>query len=242
MLAGTMLAGSMLAGSMTLALTGCHDGEAATPPTTPTTPTTPTIQSWAEPPVVTATDDDAERAMAPGVGPGVDARDQYALAMAIQTARRTRDDRAGALARTRQAWIGRRYRWEVAFVPALCGVAGPCVVMPFDHHRERTHPIRQGWLPRLELTADQRAALESTCQAHARCVIELSGQLRQFELSTEQPTSLTLSEIQVHGARAATPSESWIRGMRRPNVRPMPRATTDRDTRSIEAVVASGLG
>lgn len=209
-----------------MALAGCHDGDAAT------------TASSVQPPGAATIDDDPPTAMDPAVDP----RDQYALAAAIQTARHTRDDLAGALARTRRAWIGRRYRWEVAFVPALCGTAGACVVMPFDHHRDQAHPIRQGWLPRLELTADERAELRTTCQAHLRCVIDLSGQLSQFELSTEQPTSLTLTDIQLHGTRAAAPSESWVRGVRRPSARPMPRATTHHDTRSIEAVVASGLG
>ena len=238
MTARSMLARWMIAGGITLVLAGCHDGEAAT------------TGSPVQPPAAATIDDDPQTAREPGVDPAmdpamdpaVDPRDQYALAAAIQTARRTRDDLAGALARTRRAWIGRRYRWEVAFVPALCGTAGACVVMPFDHHRDRAHPIRQGWLPRLELTADQRAELRATCQAHPRCVIDLSGQLGQFELSTEQPTSLTLTDIQLHGTRAAAPSESWVRGVRRPRARAMPPATTHPDTRSIEAVVASGLG
>ncbi len=148
-----------------------------------------------------------------------DSRDQYALAHAIMSAQRS-DDVEGSLARTRSEWIGRRYRWEVALVPALCSAAavGPCVVMPFDHGRDPEHSIHQGWLPKLDLSPDERSALLDACEAHRRCVIELSGTLRKFELSTERPTSLTLADVEVHGTRAATDDESWIRSGRQPKL------------------------
>jgi hypothetical protein len=148
----------------------------------------------------------------------VDPRDQYALAQAIAQARASTQQLETALARTRSAWIGRRYRWELAFMPALCGETGPCVMMPFDHRRDPEHPIRQGWLPRLELPDAERRALADACGGHARCVVDVSGQLGQLELSTEQPTSLTLSQVELHGAREAGASESWVLGTRRPVV------------------------
>jgi hypothetical protein len=148
--------------------------------------------------------------------PDADPRDQYALAHAIASARASRDELAPALARTRSEWVGRRYRWELAFMPALCADAGSCVMMPFDHQRDPEHPIRQGWLPRLELPDAERQALHDACQGHARCVVDLSGDLGQLELSTEQPTSLTLSRVEIHGVREAAPSESWVLAPRRP--------------------------
>lgn len=147
---------------------------------------------------------------------GIDPRDQYALAHAIAQARASREQLETALARTRSAWIGRRYRWELAFVPALCGQEGSCVMMPFDHQRDPEHPIRQGWLPRLDLPGEERRALHEACRGHARCVVDLSGHLGQLELSMEQPTSMTLSQVELHGVRDAAPGESWVLAPRRP--------------------------
>jgi hypothetical protein len=147
--------------------------------------------------------------------PAVDPRDQYALAYEITAARASMEQLETALARTRSAWIGRRYRWELAFVPALCGKAGACVMMPFDHQRDPTRPIRQGWLPRLELTDGERQALADACQGYTRCVVEVSGHLGQLELSTELPTSLTLSQVEIHGTREARSGESWVLGTHR---------------------------
>lgn len=158
--------------------------------------------------------------------PAVDPRDQYALAHAIEQARRSTDELEATLARTRAAWIDRRYRWELAFVPALCGPAGPCVALPFDHLRDPDHPIRQGWLPRLDLDPAQRRALASKCEGQSRCVVEVSGVLGQLELSIERPPSLTLSDIEVHGARASREDESWILGARRTAAARTPRPST----------------
>lgn len=177
----------------------CHDGDAAAPAEPATAAVTATAGAAAS-----ATD--------------VDTRTQYELAHAIAAAKASREDLPSALARTRSAWVGRRYRWEMAFVPALCGEEGQCVMMPFDHQRDPEHPIRQGWLPRLELDGDQRRALRDACQGHARCVVDLSGHLGQLELSMEQPTSMTLSKVEIHGAREAAAGESWVLAPRRPIV------------------------
>jgi hypothetical protein len=176
-----------------LLATACHGGDAAAPAT-------------------------AAAAGAAAVAPAgdVDARTQYELAHAIAAAKASREDLPSALARTRSAWVGRRYRWELAFVPTLCADEGQCVMMPFDHQRDPERPIRQGWLPRLELDGDQRRALRDACQGRARCVVELSGHLGQLELSMEQPTSMTLSKVEIHGAREAAAGESWVLSPRRP--------------------------
>jgi hypothetical protein len=158
----------------------------------------------------------------------LDARDQYALAHAIAAARTSHEQLETALGQTRSAWIGRRYRWELAYVPALCGSTGPCVVMPFDHQRDPEQPIRQGWLPRLDLPQEQREALRDACQGHRQCVVELTGRLGQLELSTEQPVSMTLSEVEIHGTRDAAPGESWVLAPRRVPARRGPSATATR--------------
>ncbi|MEM7160222.1 MAG: hypothetical protein AAF799_45710 [Myxococcota bacterium] len=172
-------------------LTACHDGNEPAPAEL----ATPTPSSDMEP-------------------SAVDPRDQYTLAHEIAAARRTQDGLETALARTRAAWKDRRYRWELAFVPELCRATGPCVALPFDHARDDRHPIRQGWLPRLQLDSEQRKALAERCRAHRRCVLDVSGRLAQFELSVEAPPSLTLAEVRVHGTRNSTRTESWVMGAR----------------------------
>lgn len=184
----TILSFALLSSLVTVS---CHDGDE-------TSPGEPEVAAAAEP------------------AASVDPRDQYALAHAIAQARASREQLPAALARTRSEWIGRRYRWELAFMPALCGAEGSCVMLPFDHLRDPSRPIRQGWLPRLELDGDERRALTAACQGLARCVVELSGELGQLELSTEQPTSMTLSQVEIHGAREAASGESWVLAPRRP--------------------------
>lgn len=146
---------------------------------------------------------------------GIDPRDQYALLDAIVAAKGEllRTDPA-ALPRVRSEWIDRRYRWEVALQPALCGTVGDCVVLPFDH-ATREEPITQGWLPRLDLSTDEREALRQRCAELRGCVVDLEGTLAQFELSTELPTSLTFRDVVVHTVRPAAEGESWTVSKRR---------------------------
>lgn len=182
----------LVLGLTAAALAGCtqRDGEADGPAPAPATP-------------------------AP-VAPTDDARDQYALYDAIMAARYGEAAKDPAiLAKTRAAWIGKRYRWETGVQPLLCGDAGDCVVLPFDHSR-RDEPMAQGWLPRLDLDAAARDALRERCAGvDGQCVVEFSGTLTQFELSNEQPTSLTFDEVSVERVRAAAPGESWVVSKRR---------------------------
>lgn len=171
-------------------------------------------------------DDTSEVAAEDGAPEEIDPRDQYALGHAIDEARRSFDDLEGALARTRAAWIDRRVRWELGYVPALCGEAGPCVALPFDHLRDPEHPIRQGWLPRLELEPAARRDLASQCEGTARCVVELTATLTQLELSTDKPPSLTLGAIEIHSTRPSRDDESWILGARRTAAARLPPART----------------
>ncbi|MEL7371409.1 MAG: hypothetical protein AAFN74_20980, partial [Myxococcota bacterium] len=93
----------------------------------------------------------------------VDGRDQYALASSVAEARRSvalpTDDLddldeapaadEGPFARVQKAWNGRRYRWSLRWVPALCAGPSSCRVLPFDHRRAGAWG--QGWLATLRL-------------------------------------------------------------------------------------------
>jgi hypothetical protein len=142
----------------------------------------------------------------------IDARDQYALLATIEATigdALTRD--AGAMASVRADWEGRRYRWEVAFVPQLCGSADACHVRPFDHGRLGGRRIQQGWMPQLELDAAGLAAIGQRCAGHRVCVLDLEATLREFVFDPELATALRFSDVAIHGARDATATESWMR-------------------------------
>jgi len=146
---------------------------------------------------------------------GVDPRDQYALLDAVVAAKGSQlHADPAALARVRGDWIDHRVRWSVGLQPALCRSVGDCVVLPFDHST-RAAPIDQGWLPRLDLDTRARTALRQRCADHQRCVITLEATLSQFELSTELPTSVTLSDVQLLESRNASADESWTVSRRR---------------------------
>lgn len=169
-----------------------------------TTPETP-------PPAWQQATTPAQRAAAQGL----DGRDQYALLDAIVTAKgNALVADPSALARVRSEWIDHRYRWEARLQPALCGLVGDCVVLPFDH-QSRPDPIQQGWLPRLDLDPAHRTALHQRCAGHTQCVVSFEATLSQFELSTELPTSLTFSDVQVHSVRQARSDEAWTVSRRR---------------------------
>jgi hypothetical protein len=141
-----------------------------------------------------------------------DARDQYALLATIEATigdALTRD--AGAMAAVRADWEGRRYRWEVAFVPQLCRSTEACHVRPFDHGRLGGRRIQQGWMPQLELDAAGLAAIGQRCAGHRVCVLDIEATLREFVFDPELATSLRFSDVALHGARDATATESWMR-------------------------------
>ena len=137
----------------------------------------------------------------------VDKRDQYALARAIVSIDPERD--ADAFAQLTKAWQGRRFRWELAYLPALCTHPDRCMVAPFDHARfER--PLAQGWLPRLMLDEQTFRAVRARCRAHKQCIVEVDARLAEIRLSTELPTQLTLDSVHLKSTREARADESWI--------------------------------
>jgi hypothetical protein len=144
--------------------------------------------------------------------PVLDKRDQYALARAIVSLDPEGDP--DAFAQLTKAWQGRRFRWEVAYLPALCTHPDRCMVAPFDHARfER--PIAQGWLPRLVLDEATFRAVRERCRSYRQCILEVDARLDELRLSNELPTRVTLTEAKLTGAREARADESWIVNRRR---------------------------
>jgi hypothetical protein len=146
----------------------------------------------------------AERVEAPE--PPLDARDQYALAREMLHAR-TLDDtaRAAASARTESEWSGRRVRWQMMRVDALCRET--CLFAPFDHARLADNDL--SFLARADFADGERTRLDELCSPHApRCVAELEGSVELVFDATE--TRLSLTGVRVIDARRRHESEHFM--------------------------------
>jgi hypothetical protein len=140
----------------------------------------------------------------------IDVRDQYAMALAmLQAETLDPDAQPSAFVRVREAWEGRRYRWTMGRIEALCG-EGPCLLVPFDHARF-PHHVYYAFLARAALRDGQREAIESACAPHrdAGCVITIEGTLARLGLTLDAPASLALDDVVLIEARAASETEHW---------------------------------
>jgi hypothetical protein len=134
---------------------------------------------------------------APTAPSTMDTRTQYDLAKEIAAAEAMpRDEAALRLPEIRRNWISKRYEWKVHVIPALCATAESCHVMPFEIGEKDRH-IVQGWMPRLELTPDGFAAIQSACKGLDRCTITFRGTLSKLVLSTEEFTALGFSDVEI---------------------------------------------
>lgn len=142
--------------------------------------------------------------------PSLDDRTAYVLAAEITEAlRQPSSTRAQTLESVRSGWQGKRYRWEVGVSTPLCTGPEACNVLPFDHARQGTR-IVHGWLPRLRLTAKSHADLLERCGPRS-CVATVEATLSSFVLSSEDPTSLTFSDVELVEVRERHEGESWVR-------------------------------
>jgi hypothetical protein len=145
-----------------------------------------------------------------GAPPPLDERDQYALLVDLEEAIGNGFERdASKMATVRSAWLGKRLRWEVGFVPVFCTSADRCHVAPFDHGKRPDRRIRQGFMPELALDEAGLAAIREACAPHSRCVLSIEGTLGKFAFSPEEATALRFDDVTLLGARAATTAESW---------------------------------
>ncbi len=133
------------------------------------------------------------------VGPAEDdPRDQRQLALDIRAAEALRGSDATAvqLQKVRRDWLGKRYHWQVTVLPQLCSRAERCNVLPFDMLGEERKLV-QGWMPRLDLDADNFAKLQRQCADKGRCEIAFAGTMSKLTLSTERFTAVGFRDVQV---------------------------------------------
>ena len=151
----------------------------------------------------------AGRTNTAGARKPIDPRDQYAFVRDVSAAQRAdADEDPGAYHRVLTSWSGKRYRWELAYVPLLCRSPEACVMAPFDHARAKRR-IVQGWLPKLQLDDTAHQALRAQCEDKKRCIATVEGTM-QLTLSSQQATRVLFENAAVVSTRDAAQSESWI--------------------------------
>jgi hypothetical protein len=176
----SVFAGIVLASALTWA--GCDQRQ----------PTQP-----ADPAAAAATTAPGSEEPAPAAPSTLDTRTQYDLAREIAAAEAMPKDEASLrLPEIRRDWIGKRYQWKVHVLPPMCASVESCNVMPFEIG-EKDRQIVQGWMPQLELTQDDFAAIQSACKGADRCTITFQGTLSKLVLSTEEFTSLGFSDVEI---------------------------------------------
>jgi hypothetical protein len=128
----------------------------------------------------------------------LDSRTQYDLAAALSQVERSRDPDSVALGyqKVRESWIGRRYRWRVRIVEALCRSRDACNVLPFDR-AGRDRAVVHGWMPRLLLDDSAFAAIARSCAGVASCEVGIEGTLSELTVDSADPTSLQFRDVRV---------------------------------------------
>lgn len=128
----------------------------------------------------------------------LDSRSQYDLAAALSQVESSRDPDSVALGyqKIRASWTGKRYRWRVRVIDALCRSRDACNVLPFDR-AGRDRSVVHGWMPRLLLDDSAFAAIARRCSGMASCEIGIEGTLSELTVDTENPTSLQFRDVRV---------------------------------------------
>ena len=128
----------------------------------------------------------------------LDSRTQHDLAAALTVVESSRDPDGVALGyqKIRASWTGKRYRWRVRVIEALCRSRDACNVLPFDR-AGRDRSVVHGWMPRLLLDDSAFAAIARRCSGVASCEVGIEGTMSELTVDTENPTSLQFRDVRV---------------------------------------------
>jgi hypothetical protein len=128
----------------------------------------------------------------------LDSRSQYDLAAALSQVESSRDPDNVALGyqKLRASWTGKRYRWRVRVIEALCRSRDACNVLPFAR-AGRDRSVVHGWMPRLLLDDSAFAAIARRCSGVASCEIGIEATLSDLTVDMENPTSLQFRDVRV---------------------------------------------
>lgn len=109
-------------------------------------------------------------------------------------------DRRGTWIEVKRRWQGQQLRWSVIRQAALCKTADACHVAAFPIMRPALH----GWMPRLELAPGEMARLEAACGTAEQCDFTFDGTLSELNVSGEQPTRMTFSDVRIVSTKLAS--------------------------------------
>jgi hypothetical protein len=108
-------------------------------------------------------------------------------------------DRRGTWVEVKRRWQGQQLRWSVIRQAALCKTADACNVAAFPIMRPALH----GWMPLLKFAPGEMAKLEAACGTAEQCDFTFEGKLSELNISGEQPTRMTFSDVRIVSTKIA---------------------------------------
>ena len=108
-------------------------------------------------------------------------------------------DRRGTWIEVKRRWQGQQLRWSVIRQAALCKTEQACNVAAFPIMRPALH----GWMPLLKFAPGELARLDAACGTAEQCDFTFEGTLSELNISGEQPTRMTFSEVRIVSTKIA---------------------------------------
>ena len=109
-------------------------------------------------------------------------------------------DRRGTWIEVKRRWQGQQLRWSVIRQAALCKTEQACNVAAFPIMRPALH----GWMPLLKFAPGEMAKLDAACGTAEQCDFTFEGKLSELNISGEQPTRMTFSDVRIVSTKIAS--------------------------------------
>lgn len=109
-------------------------------------------------------------------------------------------DRRGTWLEVKRRWQGQQLRWSVIRQRDLCKTEEACNVAAFPIMRPALH----GWMPVLKFAPGELARLEAACGTAEQCDFTFDGRLSELNISGEQPTRMTFSDVRIVSTKIAS--------------------------------------
>lgn len=109
-------------------------------------------------------------------------------------------DRRGTWIEVKRRWQGQQLRWSVIRQRDLCKSEDACNVAAFPIMRPALH----GWMPLLKFAPGELAKLGAACGTAEQCDFTFEGTLSELDLSGEQPTRMTFSDVRIVSTKLAS--------------------------------------
>lgn len=109
-------------------------------------------------------------------------------------------DRRGTWIEVKRRWQGQQLRWSVIRQRDLCKTEDACNVAAFPIMRPALH----GWMPIVKFAPGEFAKLEAACGTAPQCDFTFEGKLSELNVSGEQPTRMTFSDVRIVSTKLAS--------------------------------------